>query len=340
LNALRFCFQIDRKRGSIKPTLHSLELLLYFALRTPHFAVFAPAGLPYLWMLLGAMAFAAMGGFAHGLSDDCDWRVIATARTFLAMIFALGLALSARVTLVVLRPPTMWIRSIAGSISLLCTFYSLTRLPIGDVLALTNMFPLWIAILSWPVLGVRPTVSTWLAIVSGICGLWLIQQPHFAQQNFASVVAIVSSFSSAIAMLGLHRLHGLDPRAIVVHFSAVSLAFCLAAFWIFPPTTGDASLAYHTFPLATLGQLLGVGIAATTGQLFLTKAFAAGPPARVSVIGLTQVVWGMLLDMLIWNRKIELMTVVGMLLILGPTAWLLLRRKPPPELAEEVFVDE
>ncbi len=294
-------------------------------------------------MLLGAMAFAAMGAFAHGLSDDCDWRVIATARTFLALVFALALALAlwARAKLVVFRPGTMWIRSIAGSISLLCTFYSLTRLPIGDVLALTNMFPLWIAILSWPVLGVRPTTSTWLAIASGICGLWLIQQPHFAEQNFASVVAIISSFASAVAMLGLHRLHALDPRAIVVHFSAVSLAFCLAACWIFPTSSdGAVSLAYHTFPPATLLLLLGVGVAATTGQLFLTKAFAAGPPARVSVIGLTQVVWGMLFDVVIWQRRVEMLTVVGVLLVMGPTAWLLVRRKPAPEVVEEAFADE
>ena len=41
-----------------------------------------------------------------------------------------------------------------------------------------------------------------------------------------------------------------------------------------------------------LAMLLGVGITATIGQILLTKAFAAGPPAKVSVIGLTQIGFG------------------------------------------------
>ena len=40
-------------------------------------------------------------------------------------------------------------RSLAGSFSLVCSFYALTRLPIGDVLTLTNTYPLWIVALSW-----------------------------------------------------------------------------------------------------------------------------------------------------------------------------------------------
>jgi len=72
-----------------------------------------------------------------------------------------------------------------------------------------------------------------------------------------------------------------------------------------------------------LALLVDVGLAATFGQLLLTRAFAAGPPSRVSVVGLTQVVFALGLDVLFWGHQVTTQKILGMLLILGPTAWLL-----------------
>lgn len=281
-----------------------------------------------------------MGAFANALSGHVDWRVTATARTFLALVFAIALCLHGSVKLVFFRPATLWVRSIAGSISLICAFYALPRMPVGDVLALSNVFPLWIALLSWPVLGIRPTAGTWFALASGIAGVWLIQQPHLAESNPASLVALGGSLTTAVAMLGLHRLPHLDARAIVVHFSAVSLAFCLVAQSL--NTAPGAELAQSLSAAAeggsqsklyllngsTAGMLLGVGVAATIGQLFLTKAFAAGPPTRVAVVGLAQVVFGVVFDIVLSKRVLEPASVAGIALVLAPTVWVLVKKRP------------
>jgi drug/metabolite transporter (DMT)-like permease len=138
--------------------------------------------------------------------------------------------------------------------------------------------------------------------------------------------AVLSSFTSAIALLGLHKLRELDVRAIVVHFSAVSLMFCLAAWFIFPT---DAS-PHAEMNLGTWAMLLGMGLSATAGQICLTKAFALGNPAKVSIVGLTQVGFGMLFDTAIWGRSFTPLTLAGISLIVAPTAWLLLRRGSEP----------
>ena len=142
-------------------------------------------------------------------------------------------ALAGKTKFVIWKSRTLWIRSIAGSISVVCTFFALNRLPVSDVLTLTNMFPIWVALLSWPVLKERPTAGVWLSVASGLIGVVLIQQPHFAQGNFATLVALASSLSTAVAMLGLHRLYYLETEAIVVHFSAVAVLFCVASFFLF-----------------------------------------------------------------------------------------------------------
>jgi drug/metabolite transporter (DMT)-like permease len=280
--------------------------------------------LPYAWMLAGSLAFSAMATLAHALAGRCDWELVATVRAALALVFSVSLALHAGARLVVWRPRILWIRSIAGTLSLLCTFYALPRLPISDVLTLTNMFPIWVALLAWPMVGSAPTKDAWIAIAVGICGVVLVAQPHFAEARpLPAIVALVASFSTSIAMLGLHRLRQVDPRAIVAHFSGVSLLACLALLALDPAQ----SLAASQLDATSLAMLGGVGLCATIGQLFLTMAFAAGPPARVSVVALTQVVFAMVFDLLIWKRAFGPMSLVGIVLVMAPTGWLLLTHR-------------
>src|SRR5438093_7176523 len=218
---------------------------------------------PYLFMLAGCMAFAVMSTLAHALADSCDWQIIALARSFLAFLFATILALSAGVRLVFWRRRTLWMRSLAGSLSLIGTFFALTRLPVSDVLTLTNTFPIWVAILSWPLLGELPSGRVWLAAACGVAGVLLIQQPHFAEGNFASLVALASSLSTAVAMIGLHRLHQIDVRAIVVHFSGVASLFCVASLFLFERRWTTGVIIDEWLVL----MLLGVGFSAAVGQL-------------------------------------------------------------------------
>jgi drug/metabolite transporter (DMT)-like permease len=274
-------------------------------------------------MLSGSLAFAVMATIARALHTSCDWRLITVARTGLAFLFALALATVAGVRLV-WGNRTLWVRSIAGSVSLVGTFYAYSRLPAPEVLTLTNLFPVWVALLSWPVLKEPPSAQVWFLVAVSMAGVALVQQPHLVEGNAASLVALVSSFFTAVAMLGLHRLGGVDPRAIVVHFSGVAFLFCVASLGLLQP---DQQVQGHA-DAHTLGMLLAIGVTATVGQLFLTKAFAAGVPARVSLVGLSQVAFAMVLETAFLGASYQAVTLVGMVLVLAPSAWLMTREGP------------
>jgi drug/metabolite transporter (DMT)-like permease len=135
-------------------------------------------------------------------------------------------------------------------------------------------------------------------------------------------------------MMGLNRLKYLDPRAILVHFSGVAAIFCIASLFLLPLIGAAESVeldAIRAIEPPTVLALLGVGVTATIGQYFLTRAFASGAPARVSVVGLTQVVFVLVLDIGLLGHTIQPMQMFGVVLIMGPTAWIMLRgpkRKP------------
>jgi drug/metabolite transporter (DMT)-like permease len=279
--------------------------------------------LPYLWMLLSNATFAGMGAFARALAQrGVDWQLTAICRAGLVLVFALVLALGARAPLVLWRPGILWLRSVAGSCSMVCTFYAYSHLPLSDVLTLTNTFPLWVALLSWGVFGERPGIGFWLAAASGVVGVALIQQPHLVAGNFAVFSALAAAFFTSVAMLGLNRLGDLDARAIVVHFSAVALVFCVAAYFVFPRD--------EVWPQdEALLLLLGIGVTATVGQICLTRAFATGVATKVSVVGLSQVVFALVLDVTLFKLEMQPLSLLGMVLVLAPTAWVLASARDP-----------
>ena len=149
----------------------------------------------------------------------------------------------------------------------------------------------------------------------------MIQQPHLEDGNLATLAALLASFTSALAMIGLHRVRGVDTRAIVWHFSGVSLFFAGAALGLLG---GRLPVAPVPTTVSWL-LLLGVGTSATIGQYCLTKAFTLGVPSRVSVVGLTQVGFALLFEVLFERRHYDALSLAGMLLVLAPTAWLLVR---------------
>ncbi len=289
---------------------------------------------PYIWMLCGSFSFTIMAELAHVLTQesDCDWQTVAVFRAGLVTAFAAGMALIGGAKLV-FWPWRLWVRSVAGSGSMLCTFYAFGKLPTADVVTLTNTFPIWVAVLSWPLYGHSPDRRMIVAILIGVAGVVLVEQPHLESGNLGVMFALGGAVFTAVAMLGLHSLSDLDPRAIVVHFSAVATVFCLTAFLVGPRQHAAA----NALETAVLLKLLAMGLAALVGQLFLTLAFSTGVPARVSVIGLTQIVFALSFDTCLFGRTINAVTLAGTALVIAPTAWLLVQSRTGTHGEKEVF---
>lgn len=277
-----------------------------------------PTTRPVIWMLCGAFLFSVMSALTHALGPRCDWLVVALVRA-LFMFGSITLsARLARVPLVVWNPPTLWMRSLAGSFSLVCNFYALTRLPVADAITLNNTYPLWIVVLAWWQLRRLPSALDVVSVTAGTVGVVLIEQPHLADNDLAALVALGSSVSTAVALIGLHRLRDVDYRAVMAHFAGVASVVSIVGFFLH----GGAS-TLPPYDLTTMLLLLGVGLTGTAGQVFLTKAYAAGAPANVSVVGLSQVAFAMGFDVIFWDRSLTPVTLLGFALVLAPTGWLL-----------------
>lgn len=276
---------------------------------------------PYLYMLSGAFSFAVMGTLSHLAGERVSWQPLAVARTCVAFVLSLCLCLLFRVKLVVFKPALLWLRSIAGSFGILALFYALPRLPVSTVLTLSNTAPVWVTLLAWPVLKQRPTVSMWLAILLSILGVVLIQNPNASGEHLAGLLALAHAAFTAVAMIGLNKLGGVDSRAVVTHFSGVSSLFTLAVLLISGNTVDYSPLQGGS----TILMLAGVGVTGMLAQLAVTRAYALGNPPRISVIGLMQVVFALPFDIFLWHRTLGVATLIGIVLVVAPSGWLILQ---------------
>jgi drug/metabolite transporter (DMT)-like permease len=202
-------------------------------------------------MLLGSFVFSIMSALAHALGDRVDWQVVAIARSGVAFVLALVLAVAGGARLVFLRPGMLWVRSLSGSVSLVCTFYALTHMPLAEVLTITNT-----------------GAPEWLPVAAAFGAAW----------------------STALAMLGLNRLGNLDTRSVVAHFSAVATVVSVASLWIFPREYPEGPVWAGNVPwllagvglTATAGQLcltraFTTGTASRVAVVGLSQVlFAAG----------------------------------------------------------------
>jgi drug/metabolite transporter (DMT)-like permease len=288
----------------------------------------------YLLMFASAMSFATMSACASGLKTHCDWRVVAAARAGLAFAITWPVAKMMGVPLVWRAPRTLWMRSIVGSIGMVCTFFSLTHLPVSGSVTLLNTFPLWVALLSWPVLGAKPTLGSWLAVATGMAGIAMIalSNTHAKRDvdhvELATGLALVGSLTAAVVMLGLHRLRGVHPMAIAVHFGGLSTIACVgylaATVWLDRPL-GE----FATGDVTTWLLLGGMGLCGALGQILMTTAFQHGMPDRLSIIGLSQSVFALGYDLVFWQHPLDAWLIGGMIGVLAPGAWLVAHRGRP-----------
>jgi drug/metabolite transporter (DMT)-like permease len=71
-----------------------------------------------------------------------------------------------------------------------------------------------------------------------------------------------------------------------------------------------------------------VGIAGVAGQIGMTLAFAKGQASRVSVIALSQILFGLIFDAIFWSRSVNAISLLGMIFVIVPAAWLILGETP------------
>lgn len=259
---------------------------------------------------MAAASFACMGAFAKASSQHgANETLIVFMRNLVGVLALLPWVIRhGKAALQTQRFGGHLWRSLFGLCGIYTLFYAVTHLPLAEAVLLNYASPLFIPFIAWMVLSEKPPAMMIPAALLGITGVVLIVKPASLSFGLASYVGAASGVFAACAMVSLRRISHTEPaQRVVFYFAAISMVVSAIPLWWFasPPTT-----------LQLLLMLL-TGLAATNGQLQLTRAYRHAPAARVGAMSYSGVAFAGLLGWLVWDETPDAYSLLGAALVIG-----------------------
>lgn len=241
------------------------------------------------------------------------------------------------------RPGLHALRGLMVVIANMSYFLALAVIPLADATALFFAAPLFITLLSIPILGEKVGPARWSAVLIGFAGVVLMQRPWESGETLGVsravlLLPVLGALAYALLQVMTRKL-GATSRAsamavyIQSTFIAVSLGFYLVAGdgrFAEGATNGSMQFLLRAWVWPAPGDwpsLIGLGVMSAAVGYCLSQAYRLADAATVApyeYVGLPLAVfWGWL----IWSDLPDLAVWAGMALIAGSGLFVFLREK-------------
>ncbi len=295
------------------------------------------------FILVGMIGISINDVLIKQLSGGYPLHQIVFARSFIAILFGL-VFVQMEGGWSILRtsnPVQHLVRVLLVVVSNLSFYAALAVLPLADATALFFAAPLFITLLSIPMLGEQVGIMRMGAVVVGFIGVLIMQRPWESGDSLDAnrlvlLLPVLAALTYALMQLMTRRLGG-STRAsalaiyIQLMFLAVSVGFWLVAGdGRYATGSDNASIqfllrAWVVPESADLWLMLGLGFISAIIGFCLSQAYRLSDAATVApfeYVGLPLAVfWGWL----IWANLPEWEVWTGMALIMGAGLFVFLR---------------
>lgn len=199
------------------------------------------------------------------------------------------------------------VRTVLGFFGMITSYLGYLRLPLATVTSLNFAMPLFLTVLSVPLLGERVGWRRGLAVLLGLVGVLLIVRPwrDASADMPLGVVALMLAgvFTWAITTVTIRKLGGAGERAatIVLWYSLGSLAIALVLavpVWV-APSPRDTAL------------LLAAGLVTAAAQWLMTEAYRGGEATAVAPFEYGAIVHATILGALLWGEMPDAWSFAG-----------------------------
>lgn len=276
----------------------------------------SPASAPLraaLTMLVACVCFTLMSiaiGRAHALEPALGTVASSGVRSVVNLLVIVAVARGRVRWLFGDARGALWARGFSGALALLTYFAALSRIGIGEAAFLNNTSAFWVAALSPWLLGEPSRRTVWVAIAASVVGLALLGLPRggLHDDNLGRVLGAISGLSAAFAYLSVRRASASNPPEVIVfYFILVSTVACL----------GLALTTDVVWPVGagTWAWLVLAGLAATGGQLTMTRAYQLGEAAPLAALATASPLMTAVAGVIFFGETPDTMARIGMVLL-------------------------
>jgi drug/metabolite transporter (DMT)-like permease len=265
-------------------------------------------------VLSASATFTIGSAVVKALTADFPVLEIVAFRSFVAFLALLpvlwrhgGLA-----ALATRRPLGHVLRTLCGFVATATTVYGYARLPLATVTALGFAMPLFLTILSVPLLGERVGLRRGGAVLLGLGGVLLMLRPWQSGGTLPpGPVAIVLAgvVTWALAMISIRRMGAAGERnvTIVAWYSLGTAALsALGAVpdWIAPT-------------LPQLVALTAAGLLSGVAQLLMTEGYRSGETTLVAPFEYGAILYATVLGIALWGEWPDAWSLAGVAVLIG-----------------------
>ena len=264
-----------------------------------------------LYVITAAFGFSMMSVFVH-LSGDLPPFQKAFFRNLAAFIVVTVIMVKNKISPMPKKGsiPSLFCRSLFGTIGLVCNFYAIDHLVLADANMLNKLSPFFAIIFSVFLLNEKPTIVQIVGVLTAFVGSMFIIKPSASgYASFPALIGVIGGLGAGAAYTFVRRLgkNGENSFLIIFYFSAFSCLVCLP-FMILNP----AAMSMKSFVC-----LVCAGISACIGQFGITKAYICAPAREISVYDYTQVIFAAIFGYFIFKQIPDALSVLGYVLICG-----------------------
>ena len=219
------------------------------------------------------------------------------------------------------------IRSVAGTIGILCNFYAVDHLQLADATILNKLSPFFVIIFSVFILKERVTIFQICAVIVAFIGALFVIKPGvgLSEQFFASMIGVTGGIGAGIAytMVRLCGKRGAKGPQIVFFFSGFS---CLV---VLPYIL----FCYHPMSFWQIASLITAGACAAIAQFSITAAYSNAPAKEISIYDYSQLLFAAIWGFFIFGNIPDYLSIIGYVIICGSSAAMFFynNRKPHTE---------
>ena len=283
---------------------------------SPAPSVLTPNVQGVLWMLLAVCALTGMFSVAKHLTVTLPVEEVSMFRMLMSLLFYIPwLIRYGFVALRTERPFAHFWRAFFGATSLLCGVYAIHKLLLADATVLLFTIPLWSILLAALVLGERIRIRRSLATVIGFAGVVLIVQPQGGVEP-AALVALLGAILASCAITTMKNLTRTEPSDRIVFYFLFYGTLLLAI---------PAMFVWRMPTPVEWGWLVLLGFFGSSGQYFLTRAYAAGEMTVVAPLDFLRVIVAGVIGFVLFDEIPDTWAFVGAAVVVSACAYIVRR---------------
>ena len=269
--------------------------------------------LAILFAFLAALGFAVMYACIKGVGLEFGIAQLIFFRSLIALLLFAPLLIKNKYLLATNRLKGHLLRSSFGLASMFCLFISAPHIPFTTLTLIIFTMPLFVTVLSYPLLKEKVSGSQYLIVFGGFFGIFIAIAPETTGFNVYYLLAVTGSALYGLAVITIRQLGETEPPGTTFFYFTIICTLLSGASlpldWITPQPTDWI-------------YLIGIGIFGGLAQFAMIKAYKLAPANLIAPVEYTQFLWAILFGIIIWGEIPTINTYIGAFIIIGSAFFL------------------